>query len=143
MDKAGGANLNHFNSFKRFTFLMLILCTPPKLVWNSIHRFNFIFLQTETQNNNFFLQPLPPGHLCIQFRRKIPIGRKEFIINYHSFFFVLEVGNDDNGRFHPVLRNCRLDLNGTHLLIIYENTTHSVSNCISWLHNNTSGWALL
>lgn len=28
-----------------------------------------------------------------------------------------------NGHFHPVLRNCRLDLNGTNLLMIYENTT--------------------
>lgn len=47
-----------------------------------------------------------------------------------EIFLILEVGNDEDGRFHPVLRNCRLDLNGTNLLIIYENTTHSVSYCV-------------
>ncbi|XKL66166.1 hypothetical protein PGB90_009586 [Kerria lacca] len=96
-------------------------CRPPELTLNGtsvVARQNASPDYSTLTEIKFTAQmPIPTG----QHNRKILCKLK--CVNHDWIGPLCAEVEDENGRFHPVLRNCRLDLNGTNLILIYENTT--------------------
>ena len=68
------------------------------------------------------------GPLCKTGKRLLSLSLSLSLLNLPNFYvptrdcIYAEQNTEDEGRFHPILRSCKLDLNDTNLALLYDGT---------------------